>query len=146
MAKVKEEEEKRKPFNEMSFKELDRQALIDHAKSLGGKTALEALIYLKELSEKVPYTREELKRKRKRKKDKTTGKMIETDIPKYTDKEIDELIEKEEGAPKYSMFELKQLYCKTYWTEILPEGKKKETSFTDMIAAAMAELQAANKK
>lgn len=145
MAKEKVKEEERKPFDEMSFKKLDRQALIDHAKSLGGETALEALIYLKELSEKVPYTREELKRKRKREKDKTTGEMIETDIPQYTDKQIDKMIEEKEGKPKYSMFELKHLYCKKYWTEILPEKKKEETSFTDMIAAAMAELQAAKK-
>lgn len=144
MAKVKEKEEERKPFDKMSFRELDRQALIDHAISLGGETALEALTYLKELSEKVPYTREELKRKRKREKDKTTGEMVETDKPQYTDKQIDKMIEEKKCKPKYGIFELKYLYCRKYWTEVVPE-KKEEDSFGDMIAAAMAELQAAKK-
>lgn len=142
MTKVKEE--KRKPFDEMSFRELDRQALIDHAKSLGGKTALEALTYLQELSEEIPYTREELESKRKQIRDKTTGKLIETDKPRFTAKQIDEFIKDKKGTPKYSILKIKQLYCKKYYPEILSE-KKEETSFTDMIAAAMAELQAAKK-
>lgn len=145
MAKEKVKEEERKPFDEMSFRELDRQALIDHAKSLGGKTALEALTYLQELSEEIPYTREELESKRKQIRDKTTGKLIETDKPRFTAKQIDEKLKKKEGKPKYNILKIKNLYCERYYPEIVPEKKEEETSFTDMIAAAMAELQATKK-
>ena len=50
------EQKQRKPWQDMAFRELDNKALIEHAKSLGGKKAVEALIYLQQLdAEKIPY-------------------------------------------------------------------------------------------
>ena len=43
------EKKERKPWQDMTFRELDNKALIEHAKSLGGKKAVEALTYLQQL-------------------------------------------------------------------------------------------------
>ena len=72
------EQKQRKPWQDMAFRELDNKALIEHAKSLGGKKAVEALTYLQQLdAEKIPFTaemkqkrREELQKKKKRQKKK----------------------------------------------------------------------------
>lgn len=140
-------------FDETPYRELDRDHLLEHAVSLGGETALEALAYLEELAEVIPFTRKEkeeirkeLEGKRKRKKDKTTGEMIDTDKPLYTKKQIDEMMENKKGTPKHDAFTFRRLYCERYWTEKLPHGKKDDTPFVDKIAAAMAKVKAANKK
>ena len=70
------EQKQRKPWQEMTFRELDNDALIEHAQSLGKKKGAEALTYLQQLdAEKIPFTaemkhkrREELQKKKKRQK------------------------------------------------------------------------------
>ena len=85
------EKKERKPWQEMTFRELDNKALIEHALSLGRKKGAEALIYLQQLdAEKIPFIaemkqkrREELQKKKKRQKQ--GEKMVELDEPLYTD-------------------------------------------------------------
>ena len=144
-----DENKKRKEWSKMSFRELDRQALVEHALSLGGTTSLEALDYLEELAEVFPVTDEvkaakkrELQDKKKRVKD-TDGNLIETNKPLYTEKQIEKMLDEMKGTPKYSIFEIKQRYCEKYYPAILENKKKSEVSFADMIAAAKAKAKAA---
>ena len=84
MANKKKE---RKPLQEMSFTDLDYDAIIEHALSLGGETSVEAIAFLQKMeAEKVPFNeemkaerREALAGKKKRKRDKDTKKLIESD-------------------------------------------------------------------
>ena len=141
------EKKERKPWQEMTFRELDNKALIEHAKSLGGKKAVEALTYLQQLdAEKIPFTaemkqkrREELQKKKKRQKQ--GEKMIELDEPLYTDGQIEEMLSKITEVSKYPPLKIKRMYCEKYYPAILP-NKKDKTSFADKIAKALAELQA----
>ncbi len=141
------EQKQRKPWQDMAFRELDNKALIEHAKSLGGKKAVEALIYLQQLdAEKIPFTaemkqkrREELQKKKKRQKQ--GEKMVELDEPLYTAEQIEEMLGKITEAPKYAPLKIKRMYCEKYYPAILPD-KKDTTSFADEIAKALAELQA----
>ena len=90
--------EPRKPWQDMTFRELDNQALIEHAQSLGKKKGAEALTYLQQLdAEKIPFTaemkqkrREELQKKKKR--EKQGEKMVELSEPLYTDEQIEEML------------------------------------------------------
>ena len=90
--------ESRKHWQEMTFRELDNKALIEHAQSLGKKKGAEALTYLQQLdAEKIPFTaemkqkrREELQKKKKRQKQ--GEKMVELDEPLYTDEQIEEML------------------------------------------------------
>lgn len=43
------EQKQRKPWQEMTFRELDNKARIEHALSLGKKKGAEALTYLQQL-------------------------------------------------------------------------------------------------
>ena len=141
------EKKERKQWQDMTFRELDNQALIEHAKSLGGKKAVEALTYLQQLdAEKIPFTaemkqkkREELQKKKKRQKQ--GEKMVELDEPLYTDEQIEEMLSKITEVSKYPPLKIKRMYCEKYYTAILP-NKKDTTSFADEIAKALAELQA----
>lgn len=141
------EKKERKQWQDMTFRELDNQALIEHAKSLGGKKAVEALTYLQQLdAEKIPFTaemkqkkREELQKKKKRQKQ--GEKMVELDEPLYTDEQIEEMLSKITEVPKYPALKIKRMYCEKYYPAILP-SKKDKTSFADRIAKALAELQA----
>lgn len=146
-----DENKKRKKLDEMSFRELDREALVEHALSLGGTTSLEALDYLEELAEVSPVTeadkaakKKELQDKKKRVKDKD-GNLIETNKPLYTEKQIEKMLDEMKGTPKYSIFEIKQRYCEKYYPAILEKKKKSEVSFADMIAKAKAQAKAAIK-
>ena len=137
----------RKQWQDMTFRELDNKALIEHAKSLGGKKAVEALTYLQQLdAERIPFTaemkqkrREELQKKKKRQKQ--GEKMVELDEPLYTAEQIEEMLGKITEAPKYAPLKIKRMYCEKYYPAILPD-KKDTTSFADEIAKALAELQA----
>ena len=141
------EKKERKPWQEMTFRELDNKALIEHALSLGRKKGAEALIYLQQLdAEKIPFTaemkqkrREELQKKKKRQKQ--GEKMIELDEPLYTNEQIEEMLSKITEVPKYPPLKIKRMYCEKYYPAILP-NKKDTTSFADEIAKALAELQA----
>lgn len=141
------EQKERKRWQDMTFRELDNKALIEHAKSLGGKKAVEALTYLQQLdAEKIPFTaemkqkrREELQKKKKRQKQ--GEKMIELDEPLYTDGQIEEMLSKITEVSKYPPLKIKRMYCEKYYPAILP-NKKDKTSFADKIAKALAELQA----
>ena len=141
------EKKERKQWQDMTFRELDNKALIEHAKSLGGKKAVEALTYLQQLdAEKIPFTaemkqkkREELQKKKKRQKQ--GEKMVELDEPLYTDEQIEEMLSKITEVPKYPALKIKRMYCEKYYPAILP-SKKDKTSFADRIAKALAELQA----
>ena len=141
------EKKERKQWQDMTFRELDNKALIEHAKSLGGKKAVEALIYLQQLdAEKIPFTaemkqkrREELQKKKKRQKQ--GERMVELDEPLYTAEQIEEMLGEITEAPKYAPLKIKRMYCEKYYPAILPD-KKDTTSFADEIAKALAELQA----
>ena len=140
------EQKERKQWQDMTFRELDNKALIEHALSLGKKKGAEALIYLQQLdAEKIPFTaemkqkrREELQKKKKR--EKQGEKMVELDEPLYTAEQIEEMLSKITKVPKYAALKIKRMYCEKYYPEILP--KKKGDSFADEIAKALAELQA----
>lgn len=140
------EKKDRKPWNKMTFRELDNKALIEHAKSLGGKKAIEALIYLQQLdAEKTPFTaemkqkrREELLSKKKRKRQ--GAHMIELDEPLYTAEQVEKLLDGITEIPKYAPLKIKKLYCEKYYPAILPD-KKTSGSFANEIAKALAELQ-----
>lgn len=144
MAKEKKE---RKQWKDMTFRELDNQALIEHALSLGKKKGAEALTYLQQLdAEKIPFTaemkqkrREELQKKKKR--EKQGEKMVELDEPLYTAEQIDEMLGKITEVHKYAPLKIKRMYCEKYYPAILP-NKKETTSFAVEIAKALAKLQA----
>ena len=140
------ETKKRKQWKDMTFRELDNKALIEHALSLGGEKAVEALTYLQKLdAEKVPFDdkmkqkkREELKKKKKRQRQ--DGKMVELDEPLYTNEQIEEILSEIKEVPKYSPLKIKSKYCEKYYPEITP--KKNGNTFADEIAKALAQLQA----
>lgn len=143
MAETKE----RKHWQEMTFRELDNKALIEHAVSLGKEKGAEALRYLQKLdAERIPFD-DELKQKererlgKKRKRQKQGEKMVELDEPLYTAEKIEEMLSKIKDVPKYSPLEIKREYCDKYYPEIVPK-KKSKTPFSDEIAKALAELQA----
>lgn len=139
--------EPRKPWQDMTFRELDNKALIEHALSLGKKKGAEALTYLQQLdAEKIPFTaemkqkrREELQKKKKRQKQ--GEKMVELDEPLYTAEQIEEMLSEITEAPKYAALKIKRMYCEKYYPEILP-NKKDTTSFADEIAKALEQLRA----
>jgi len=144
------EKKERKPWQEMTYQELDENALFEHAISLGKEKGLEALDYLEKLKNaRVPFTaemrekkREELAKKKQRKKDKTTQKMVYTDIPLYTPEQIEKKLDGITEVPEYPTLLLKKEYCKKYYPEILPTAAQpKGPSFEDKLAAARARLQ-----
>lgn len=141
------EEKERKQWKDMTFRELDNKALIEHAKSLGKEKGAEALIFLQKLdAEKEPFT-DELKQERreklqkKKKRQKQGEKMAETDEPLYTAEQIEKILNEITEVPKHSPLEIKRKYCEKYYPEIVPK-KKTKTLFSDEIAKALAELQA----
>ena len=147
MANKKKE---RKPLQEMSVTDLDYDAIIEHALSLGGETSVEAIAFLQKMeAEKVPFNeemkaerREALAGKKKRKRDKDTKKLIELDEPLYTAGEIDKKLNQITEVPKYSFSQLKQSYCEKYYPSIFKtETKKDEPTFADKLAAAMKKAQ-----
>ena len=121
--------ESRKSWQEMTFRELDNKALIEHALSLGKKKGAEALTYLQQLdAEKIPFTaemkqkrREELQKKKKRQKQ--GEKMVELDEPLYTAEQIEEMLGEITEVPKYAALKIKRMYCEKYYPEILPNKK-----------------------
>jgi len=141
------EQKERKRWQDMTFRELDNKALIEHALSLGKKKGAEALTYLQQLdAEKLPFTaemkqkrREELQKKKKRQKQ--GEKMVELDEPLYTAEQIEEMLGDITEVPKYPALKIKRMYCEKYYPAILP-NKKETTSFADEIAKALAQLQA----
>lgn len=145
MAKKKGE---RKPWQEMTFLELDNKALIEHALSLGKEKGTEALTQLQKWkNEKIAVTpemkekkRQQLEQQKKRKKQ-TDGKMKELDEALYTADEIEKILSEYTEAPKYSPLALRKKYCKAFYPSVLPKEKDKD-KFADEIAKALAELQA----
>lgn len=141
-----------KPWKEMTFRELTRDALIEHAESLADSDpdkALEALTYLDELLQTEPITdemkaekRRELESKKKKKRDKESGQLIDTDKPLYTKKQIDKMIKEMQGTPVNNIFYIKQQYCERYYPEILKNVKKKKETPQDLLAAARARVKA----
>ena len=137
----------RKQWQDMTFRELDNKALIEHALSLGGKKAVEALTYLQTLdAERIPFTdemkqtdRERLQKKKKRQQQ--GEKMVELDEPLYSAEQIEEMLGEKKEVPKYAVLKIKRMYCEKYYPTILPD-KKDTTSFADEIAKALAQLQA----
>lgn len=116
MAEEKKEEVK-KSWNKMTFRELTREALIQHAESLADddpEKALEAMAYLDDLLQTEPITaemkkekRRELESKTKKKRDKESGQLIDTDKPLYTKKQIDKMIDEMQGTPVNNIFYIK---------------------------------------
>ena len=147
MAEEKKEEVK-KSWNKMTFRELTREALIQHAESLANddpEKALEAMAYLDDLLQTEPITaemkkekRRELESKTKKKRDKESGQLIDTDKPLYTKKQIDKM----QGTPVNNIFYIKQQYCERYYPEILKNVKKKKETPQDLLAAARARVKA----
>ena len=144
------EQKQRKPWQDMTYRELDEDALFEHALSLGKEKGLEALDYLEKLKNaRIPFTaekrekmREQLAKKKKRKKDEATKKMVETDIPLYTPEQIEKRFDEIKDVPEYSTLALKKKYCEKYYPEIVPKpGKPKGPTFEDKLAAARAKLQ-----
>lgn len=145
MAKKKGE---RKPWQEMTFLELDNKALIEHALSLGKEKGTEALTQLQKWkNEKIAVTPEMKEKKRrqleqqKKRKKQTDGKMKELDEALYTADEIEKILSEYTEAPKYSPLALRKKYCKAFYPPVLPKEKDKD-KFADEIAKALAELQA----
>ena len=144
------EKKERKPWREMTYRELDEDALFEHALSLGKEKGFEALDYLEKLkTARIPFTaemrakmREQLAKKKKRKKDKATQKMVETDTPLYTTEQIEKMHDEITEVPEYTPLKLKREYCDKYYPEIVPKpGKPKGPTFEDKLAAARAKLQ-----
>ena len=138
--------EKKLDWREMTFTELDYDALIEHALSLGGKRSVEAIAFLQKMeAEKVPFDdqmkeerRKVLEKKKKRKKDEKGEKFITLNEPLYTADEIEEILNKITEVSKYSFLQLKQEYCKEYYPSIIKHAKKKdEPTFAAKLAAAM---------
>lgn len=152
MAEEKKTEEIEKSWDEMTFRELTREALIQHAESLADddpEKALEAMAYLDDLLQTEPITaemkrekRRELEGKKKKKRDKESGELIETDKPLYTKKQIDKMIDEMQGTPVNNIFYIKQQYCERYYPEILKNVKKKKETPQDLLAAARARVKA----
>lgn len=145
MAKKKGE---RKPWQEMTFLELDNKALLEHARSLGKEKGIEALTQLQKWkAEKIAVTpkmkekkRQQLEKQKKRQKQ-TDGKMKKLDEPLYTADEIEKILSEYTEAPKYSPLALRKKYCKEFYPSVLPKEKDKD-KFANEIAKALAELQA----
>ena len=146
------EKKERKPWREMTYRELDEDALFEHALSLGKEKGLEALDYLEKLkTARIPFTaemrakmREQLAKKKKRKKDEASQKMLETDTPLYTPEQIEKILDEIKDVPEYTPLALKKKYCEKYYPEIVPTpGKPKGPTFEDKLAAARAKLQQA---
>ena len=145
MAKKKGE---RKQWQDMTFRELDNKALIEHARSLGKEKGIEALTQLQNWkSEKIAVSpemkekkRKQLEKQKKREKQ-ADGTMKKLDEPLYTADEIEEILSKYIEAPKYSPLALRKKYCKAFYPSVLPKEKDKD-KFADEIAKALAELQA----
>lgn len=152
MAEEKKTEEVKKTWDEMTFRELTREALIQHAESLADddpEKALEAMAYLDDLLQTEPVTaemkrekRRELESKTKKKRDKESGQLIDTDKPLYTKKQIDKMIDEMQGTPVNNIFYIKQQYCERYYPEILKNVKKKKETPQDLLAAARARVKA----
>lgn len=146
-----DKKKERKPLQEMSFTELDYDAIIEHALSLGGKTSVEAIAFLQEMeAEKVPFDdkkkakrRKVLERKKKRKYDETAEKFITLDEPLYTEDEIEEKLNEVKEVPKYSFLQIKKAYCKKYYRSVIKNAEKKDdtTTTADKLAAAMKKAQ-----
>ncbi|GHV34992.1 hypothetical protein FACS18949_12080 [Clostridia bacterium] len=144
----------RKHWSEMTFAELDHDAIIEHAESLGGARTLEAIDYLMELSERVEFTaamkekeRLRLRGKMKRKKDNTIGKLVSSNERLYTDEQIEKILSEKKDAPKHDNFTLKRLYCERYYPALAPKGKKAATiTLADKLAAAKARALEGGKK
>lgn len=143
MAKEKKE---RKQWQDMTFRELDYQALIEHASSLGKEKGAEALTFLRTTrNEAEPVTdemrekkREELRQLKRLKKDGDTT--IELDERRYTDKQIEKMIKDMKPIRKHNAFEVKKLYCDKFYPDIV---KKSDTdAIDDEITKALAKLQA----
>ena len=111
MAKKKGE---RKPWQEMTFLELDNKALLEHARSLGKEKGIQALTQLQKWeAEKIEVTpemkekkRRQLEKQKKREKQED-GTMKKLDTPLYTADEIEEILSKYTEAPKYSPLALR---------------------------------------
>ena len=152
MAEEKKTEEGKKAWDEMTFRELTREALIQHAESLANddpEKALEAMAYLDDLLQTEPVTaemkkekRRELESKTKKKRDKESGQLIDTDKRLYTKKQIDKMIGEMQGTPVNNIFYIKQQYCERYYPEILKNVKKKKETPQDLLAAARARVKA----
>ncbi|MDL2274160.1 hypothetical protein LJC34_06435 [Oscillospiraceae bacterium OttesenSCG-928-G22] len=150
----RKEENIGKSYDELSFGELDKEALIEHALTLGDE-AEEALEYLEEIyTSKIPYTeemkdfdREKLKYKTKRKKGED-GKFIYLDEPLYNNREIELVLSKKKEVRKYTPLAARKMYCEKYYPEILPEttAVDEEAKFKQMIAEAKAKLKKSKRK
>ena len=86
--------------------------------------------------------RRELESKTKKKRDKESGQLIDTDKPLYTKKQIDKMIDEMQGTPVNNIFYIKQQYCERYYPEILKNVKKKKETPQDLLAAARARVKA----
>lgn len=132
-------------WNGKTLQKLKDDDLIEHAKSLGGKEAKEALLYLQELSNyHRPYTEKELEEEKKKlakkyKRKKVNGKYVDTDIKLYTEEEIDDILKDKEY--KYSPMRIKRMYCGKYYPSLVESSNKEnKKTFGDKIADALAEL------
>lgn len=132
-------------WNGKTLQKLTDDEIIEHAESLGGKEAKEALLYLRELSDfRRPFTPEELKEEKKKlskkyKRKKVNGKFVDTDIKLYTEEEIDDILKDKEY--KYSPMRIKRMYCKKYYPSLVEtSNKENKKTFGDKIADALAKL------
>ena len=85
------EQKERKPWQEMTYQELDEDALFEHAVSLGKEKGGKALDYLEKLKQsRIPFTaemrvkeRERLARKKSERKTRLLKKWLIL-IPRFT--------------------------------------------------------------
>jgi head-tail adaptor len=161
-------DKERKHFSELTYRELDRDVLTEHAESLDDETALAAIDYLAELDERILPTKEMLDEYRAALKaktkivniaktiiDETTGKEIEIEIPLdtktplYTDAQIEKRLAKKKKTKvqKHDNFTQKLMYCEKYWPDIVPQKKKSDApTYADNLAAAKARIKARREK
>ena len=146
-------------LNELTFYEVKQKHLREHAKSLGGKKAIEAVKYLIEIDKRIKPTQEELQARREELQAKTKRKKVEvkdtngntaieyreTNTRLYSDKMIEKLISEYKGEQVNNSFAQKRMYCEKFWIDKLPdtEGKEKVKSHDEELAALLAELEQA---
>lgn len=138
-----------KPWNEKTLGELKREDLIEHAGTLDGKMAQEAIDFLEKLrtrpltNEEKEEERKKLKAKTKKKIDKITGEKIDTGKRTYTDKKIEEIIEnKQVNIYDINFLSFRAQYCEKFYPEIVQSKKKGEIDINSLLDSAKAKLKA----
>jgi len=149
---AKKESTERKHFDDMSFFELDKQALFEHATQIeDAETAIKAVNYILELENETVEFDEDMKENERKKLRKKTRKVRNKETNKFEN--TGELLYPNEASienkirqmgktvKKHSTMTLKAEYCRTYWEDKIPEnwGKEKppKTTSSDLAKKAL---------